>query len=97
MADTVTDYTPAALAAGEATGFMFEPVTVPELNACVTRACALYGQTIPWRKLKTIAMRRDFGWRQSAAAYLELYRSLTALPLDQPKTAFARHASPLRG
>ena len=78
MADTVTDYAPETLATGEATGFMFEPVTVPELTACAMRASDLQRQPISWRKLRANAMRRDFGWRQSAAAYLDLYHSLTA-------------------
>jgi starch synthase len=78
MADTVTDYSPAALTAGEATGFMFEPVTMSELTACAMRASEVYRQPLAWRKLKTNAMRRDFSWRQSAAQYLELYRRLAA-------------------
>jgi starch synthase len=78
LADTVTDYTPEALASGEATGFMFESVTVAELTACAMRASELHRQPISWRKLRANAMRRDFGWRKSAAAYLNLYRSLAA-------------------
>jgi starch synthase len=80
MADTVTNYSPAALVAGEATGFMFEPVTVAELTACAIRAAEVYRQPLAWRKLKTNAMSRDFSWQQSAAQYLELYRRLTADP-----------------
>jgi starch synthase len=83
MADTVTDYSPAALIAGEATGFMFEPVTPPELTACAIRASELYRQPLAWRKLKANAMSRDFSWRQSAAQYLDLYRRLAAEPGSQ--------------
>jgi starch synthase len=91
MADTVADYSPAALMAGEATGFMFEPVTVPELTTCAMRAAEVYRQPLAWRKLKTNAMSRDFSWRQSAAQYLELYRRLTADP-----NAETGSAKPLR-
>lgn len=92
MADTVTDYTPDALSAGAATGFMFEPATVPELAACAMRAFKLYRQPLAWRKLKTNDMRQDFSWRHSAADYLRLYRSLTAsklVPQEPRKTARA--------
>jgi starch synthase len=92
MADTVTDYTPGALSSGDATGFVFEPVTVTELTACAMRAFRLYRQPLAWRKLKANDMRRDFSWRHSAAAYLGLYRSLTAsklIPQEPRKTARA--------
>lgn len=92
MADTVTDYTPGALSSGDATGFVFEPVTVAELTACAMRAFRLYRQPLAWRKLKANGMRRDFSWRHSATAYLGLYRSLTAsklIPQEPRKTARA--------
>ena len=92
MADTVTDYTPDALSAGAATGFMFERATVPELTACAMRAFSLYRQPLAWRKLKSNDMRRDFSWRQSAMAYGRLYRALTAsrlIPQEPRKTARA--------
>lgn len=93
MADTVHDYSPEALAAGEATGFMFEPVTVPELTGCVLRAGDLYRQDISWHKLKANAMRREFGWRQSAEAYAELYRTLTGVPDLAPESEAPRVAA----
>ena len=90
MADTVTDYSPAALTAGEATGFMFEPVTVAELTACAIRAAEVFRQSLAWRKLTANAMRRDFSWRHSAAQYLELYRRLSAAPAAEPEPEVTR-------
>ena len=90
MADTVTDYTPAALTAGEATGFMFESATVPELTACAMRAFSLFRRPLSWRKLKANGMRRDFSWRRSARAYVELYLSLTASKLFPQEARTAR-------
>jgi starch synthase len=88
MADTVTDCTPDALAAGEATGFMFEQVTVDEFTACAARAFNLYRHPLFWRKLRANAMRRDYGWRQSAAAYMRLYGSVVASE-QEPQAAIA--------
>jgi len=87
MADTVTDATPETTREGTATGFSFENPTADELTVCIRRAVSLYGQPIAWRRLQSAAMRQDFSWQRSAAAYGDLYRSLTgtaALELPEP-------------
>jgi starch synthase len=87
MADTVVDASPEAIREGTATGFSFETPSAEELAACIRRAVALYGQPIAWRRLQSAAMRQDFSWQRSAAAYGDLYLSLTgtaALELPEP-------------
>lgn len=73
LADSVTDATPAALAGGNATGFVFAPVSAPALLSAVDRALALFREPHGWRRLQRAGMARDFGWRRGAEAYLDVY------------------------
>jgi starch synthase len=77
LADTVVDATPANLAAGTATGFVFEPESAWVLGETLGRACTLYrDQPKVWGELQQRAMHQDFSWRASAQRYLDLYKSL---------------------
>ena len=78
LADTIVNATPAHLATGDATGFLFREMTHPACAETVRRAVKLYRDTPVWRQLQTAGMQRDFSWQKSAAAYLKLYRSLIA-------------------
>jgi starch synthase len=78
LADTVVDSNPANLAAGTATGVVFDEPTAPALVAAVERALALYRQPTIWRAIQRTGMRQDFSWRHSAAEYLKLYDELRA-------------------
>jgi starch synthase len=82
LADTVIDADDATIAAGTATGIVFSELTAAALLGAVERAATLYRQPAIWRKLALAGMRRSrtFGWRASAARYLELYRRLIAVP-----------------
>ncbi len=74
LADTVVDVTPESLDADRATGFYFEEPSWPAMLAGIDRAIALYRQPEIWRRLQLTAMRKNFGWENSARAYLEVYR-----------------------
>lgn len=76
LADTVTDCTPAALAAGTASGFVFSPLTPDSLLHAINRAARAYRDKKTWRRLQKNGMTKDFGWRASAQAYRDIYRSL---------------------
>lgn len=76
LADTVVDTNPATLAAGTATGFVFDSMTAASLYACIDRALAVYGDKVTWRKVQRNGMKQDFSWKKSAEDYLALYRSL---------------------
>jgi starch synthase len=80
--DSVTDADELALQRGEATGFSFQDTTADALIACVRRALLLYREPIAWRKIQLRAMQQDFGWARPARAYVELYRSLVAEPIE---------------
>jgi starch synthase len=76
LADTVVD-----VSAGldSATGFVFDEAAAAELSRTIQRALALYrDHPQDWRKLMHNAMSRDYSWRQSALAYLDLYQQALA-------------------
>lgn len=80
LADTVTDATPAALAAGRATGIVLSEATTEAMTQALTRAIALYRQPAHWHSVRQAAMRADFSWQRSAARYRSLYRDLLQTP-----------------
>lgn len=82
LADSVSDFAPAALRAGEATGFAFTALTAEDLIATVDRALAVFANTRDWRALCRNGMRRDFSWTASARSYEKLYREMHAAAKD---------------
>lgn len=76
LADTVVHADAASLAAGRATGFVFDAAEAGALRRVLDQALALYRQPAQWRRLMQAGMRRDFSWEQSARQYQELYRQL---------------------
>lgn len=76
LADTVVDCTPATVAVGSASGFLFDDMTPGSFLSAIHRAVAVYHNKPLWRRLKKNGMSKDFGWRSSAAAYREIYLSL---------------------
>jgi starch synthase len=76
LADTVINASPAALAAGAATGIQFSPVTADVLRGALARLCALYSDREAWLQMQRNAMRQPVGWSPSARAYAALYRDL---------------------
>ena len=76
LADTVIDANPAALAAGVATGVQINAVNPSALASGISRAAQLYHQPGAWKRLQINAMKADFSWRASGAAYAALYRQL---------------------
>ncbi|MFN6961103.1 MAG: starch synthase, partial [Rhodocyclaceae bacterium] len=76
LADTVTDCTPEALAAGSANGFVCGPETPEALLETVRRAAACWHEPARWRALQANGMARDYGWGEPARRYLDLYRTL---------------------
>lgn len=79
MADTVVDVTPDTLADGSATGFRFDAAAATDLGSAVERALALWESPgAAWRRIMRSGMGQSFDWSRSAAAYVEIYRALTA-------------------
>lgn len=74
LADTVINASPAALAAGVATGLQFHPVTADALRGALARVCGLFADRPAWARLVANAMRQPVGWGPSAKLYARLYR-----------------------
>ena len=79
LADTVVDASAENLRADRATGFVFDAASVPALDAALQRAGEIFtNERSTWEQLQRRAMAQDFSWREAAAQYLELYRSIVA-------------------
>lgn len=76
LADTVVDADDASLAAGRATGLVFDAATAPALAEAVGRMTGLYQRRAAWAGLQHTAMQQDFSWRGPARRYLALYAEL---------------------
>ncbi|MBB4320700.1 starch synthase [Agrobacterium tumefaciens] len=76
LAETIIDANDAAIEAGVATGFQFEPGNEDDLRAALDRAINAYNDRELFRRLQTQAMQANFSWDKSAAQYMALFESL---------------------
>ncbi|MDQ3185008.1 MAG: glycogen synthase GlgA [Pseudomonadota bacterium] len=76
LIDTVVDCSPATLAEGSASGFVFHEMTQDNFLSAIQRVTVAYQTKTVWRRLMKNGMAKDFSWRSSAAAYLNVYLSL---------------------
>ncbi|MGN6471062.1 MAG: glycogen synthase GlgA [Rhizobiaceae bacterium] len=76
LADTIIDANEAALSAGVATGFQYQPTARGGLPDAISRAMTAYSRPELWSTMQKQAMKSDVSWTRSAARYVELYRSL---------------------
>lgn len=78
LADTIIDANHAALAAGVATGFHFQPGSGQALVDAVHRLSHVFADKPAWVKMQKQGMRTDVSWDASARDYVGLFRSLSA-------------------
>jgi starch synthase len=71
LSDSIVD-----LAKSNGNGFKMNAYTAKALDMAVQRALDLYGQSDALKRVRQAAMRQDFSWKNSAKAYLGLYRKL---------------------
>ncbi|SCX98584.1 glycogen synthase GlgA [Nitrosospira sp. Nsp13] len=76
LVDTVVDCTPATLADGSASGFLFFDMTADSFLDAIRRVTVAYNNKLVWYRLMKNGMAKDFSWRSSAAAYRKIYLSL---------------------
>lgn len=76
LRDTVIPASPAALAAGAATGISFSPVDTLTLSQALRRLVRLHADRPVWQGMQKRGMAADFGWSNAARAYVALYRRL---------------------
>ena len=79
LADAVVDCNEATLAAGTATGFVFDEPAAAALLAAAKRAVDLYRQRDAWRSIQRNGMARDFSWDRAVPRYAAIYRTLARL------------------
>jgi starch synthase len=77
LADTVIHASPAALAAGAATGVVFHPVDAIGFAAALRQARRLYDAPQVWAQMQRAAMASDMGWAGPAGEYAALYGRLS--------------------
>jgi starch synthase len=78
LADTVNDATDAALAAGKATGFVFDAATPAAFERCLRRVLDWRRDPPRWRTLMERAMAQELSWQGPARDYLRLYEQARA-------------------
>lgn len=76
LGDTVVDTTLEDLAAGTATGFVFNALTADAYRRALRRAFALWSRPEYWHRVQDAAMRQRFGWDVAAARYVDVYRQV---------------------
>lgn len=76
LADSITDATPAAIAAGKATGFVFETYEAASLWRAVTRALEAREDRATWARIMKAGMKADFSWDASARTYDALFHAM---------------------
>jgi len=69
LADTVID----AKEGARGTGFCFDQTSQADFIDAMQRALSRYSHPKQWQSLAKRGMRRNFGWKQSARHYLDLY------------------------
>jgi starch synthase len=76
LADTVIDANQEAVAAGVATGILFDEVSAQGIADAFHRTLELFAQPKIWSNLQQQGMKADFSWRQSGLRYAALYSQL---------------------
>ncbi len=76
LADTIVDTTLEDLAAGTATGFVFNAFNADAYRRALRRAFALWSRQEYWTRVRQAAMRQRFGWDDAAVRYLAVYRDV---------------------
>jgi starch synthase len=80
LADSVVEATPETIPGGRGTGFLFEDASGAALAGALGAAVRMYrDDKAGWAQLQANGMRHEFGWRQPAAVYADVYRRAAAL------------------
>jgi phosphoglucomutase len=92
LGDTIIDANEAAIAAGVATGILFDDVTPASIRGALSRTIALFEKPKLWEGLQRQGMQADFSWARIGGLYATLYHSLrkdTPVIATHPTTPFA--------
>ncbi len=78
LADTVIPASPAALAAGVATGVQIHPLSEETLRNGLLDLVRLHAEAAVWTQMVQNAMAQPVGWDRAAAEYAALYQEMAA-------------------
>ena len=90
LADTVIDANAAAISAGVATGFQFEPGSREAFANAIAKVFAVFSERSLWRQMQRNAMRHPVGWDGPAERYIDLYARLMAAKEGQRRFSGTR-------
>lgn len=90
LADTVIDANAAAISAGVATGFQFEPGSREAFANAIAKVFAVFHEPGLWRQMQRNAMRHPVGWDGPAERYVDLYARLMAAKEGQRRFSGTR-------
>ena len=76
LVDTITDHSPATVASGTASGFLFDEPDPEAFHGAIRRAVDVFRNRRVWRQIQRRGMDRDFSWNAAAQGYLALYREM---------------------
>jgi starch synthase len=76
LADSICDTDDASIAAGTATGFVFDHADPWQLHQTIQRAIGCFHNKPLWQSIQRNGMAKPLGWDQSAQAYRDVYSSL---------------------
>ena len=74
LADTITDFFENP---EEATGFLFQSAEVDAFSRVLKKALKVYKNKKNWINLQKNGMEKDFSWKTSTVAYIDLYEKLS--------------------
>ena len=90
LRDSIVDATSETMAAGTATGIVFQNATAEALVDALRRALTMFRDKNAWLRVQKSGMKADFSWNSSAQTYLDIYQRARAFaPIDHkaPDTA----------
>lgn len=90
LADTIIDANAAAISAGVATGFQFEPGSREAFANAIAKVFAVFHERGLWRQMQRNAMRHPVGWDGPAERYVDLYARLMAAKEGQRRFSGTR-------
>jgi starch synthase len=73
LRDTVTDATAEMIAAGRATGFVFDAYSRSALAEAVARALRVFADPSALQRIREAGMRTDWSWARAAGEYERVY------------------------
>jgi starch synthase len=82
--DTISAYSPQN---PSGTGFKFETYDSQSLLKCLQYALQTFRDQRAWRNIQAAGMAKDFSWRQSAAAYADLYQRAAASRIQRARAS----------